>query len=63
MCLERLEPHAEELKTTSQRQAWCDSVLSMKIPVEEMIGKRTTEDKSRVGGKTESMLIQCRYFL
>ena len=58
-----MEPHAEELKTTSQRQAWCDSVLSVKIPVEEMIGKRTTEDKTRVGGKTESMLIQCRYFL
>ncbi|PFX15559.1 E3 ubiquitin-protein ligase RNF213 [Stylophora pistillata] len=60
MCLERMEPYAEELKTTSQRQAWCDSVLSVKIPVEEMIGKRTTEDKMRVGEKTESMLIHCR---
>ena len=63
MCLERMEPHAEELKTTSQRQAWCDSVLSVKIPVEEMIGKRKTEDKTRFGEKTESMLRQCRYFL
>lgn len=58
-----MEPHAEELKTTSQRQAWCDSVLSVKIPVEEMIGKRTTEDKTRFGEKTESMLRQCRYFV
>ena len=35
----------------------------MKIAVEEMIGKRKAEDKTRVGEKTDFMLTHCRYFL
>ena len=63
MCLEQMEPCAKDLEVTSQRQAWCDLVLSVKIPVDEMIGKSTTEDKVRVGEKTGLILIQCRYHL
>ncbi|XP_022797655.1 E3 ubiquitin-protein ligase rnf213-alpha-like isoform X3 [Stylophora pistillata] len=58
--LERMAPSAEDLKTSSQRQIWCDSIMSVKMPVDEMIGEIGTEGKERVGEKTQSMLIQCR---
>ena len=63
MCLEQMEPCEKDLEATSQRQAWCNLVLSVKIPMDEMIGKSTTEDKVRVGEKTGLILIQCRYRL
>ena len=61
MCLERMEPSEEDIKDVSRRQAWCDLVLSVKIPVEEMISKSSTGDEARIGEKTESIITQCRY--
>lgn len=61
MCLEFMEPHAEDVEDASRRQAWCDQVLSVKVPVEETISKSSTGDKARVGEKTELILTQCRY--
>ena len=60
MCLERMEPQAEDFKAISQRQAWCDVVLSVKMAVETIIGKGSSGDKARVGAKTESIVTQCR---
>ena len=61
MCLERMEPSEEDVKDMSRRQAWCDLVLSVQIPVEEMIRKSSTEGETRIGEKTESIIAQCRY--
>ena len=61
MCLERMEPGEEDVKDMSRRRAWCDLVLSVKIPVEEMISKSSTRDEARIGEKTESIITQCRY--
>ena len=63
MCLERMEPSEEDVKDVSQRQAWCDLVLSVQIPVEEMIRKSSTGGEARIGEKTESIITQCRYGL
>ncbi|XP_078382607.1 E3 ubiquitin-protein ligase rnf213-alpha-like isoform X3 [Oculina patagonica] len=60
MCLERMEPSAESVEDRSRRQAWCDQVLSAKIPVEETISRSSSGDKARVGEKTELILTQCR---
>lgn len=61
MCLERMEICPEDVEDTSQRQAWCDSVLSVKMPVVETINKSFMGDKARVGEKMESILTQCGY--
>ena len=61
MCLERMEPSEEDVKDMSRRQAWCDLVLSVKIPVEEMTSKSSTGGEARIGEKTESIITQCRY--
>ena len=61
MCLERMEPGEEDFKGISRRQAWCDLVLSVKIPVEEMISKSSTGSGARMGEKTQSIITQCRY--
>lgn len=61
MCLERMEPRAEGVEDTSGWQAWCDLVLSVKIPVEEMISMSSAGDQARIGEKTESIITQCRY--
>ena len=61
MCLECMEPSEEDVKDISRRQAWCDLVLSVQIPVEEMIRKSSTGGEARIGEKTESIITQCRY--
>ena len=61
MCLERMEPSEDDVKDVSRRQACCDLVLSVQIPVEEMIRKSSTEREARIGEKTESIIAQCRY--
>ena len=61
MCLERMEPGEEEVKGMSRRQVWCDLVLSVKMPVEEMISKSSTGDEAPIGEKTQSIITQCRY--
>lgn len=61
ICLERMEPCGEDLKTSSERKIWCDLVMSVKTPVDEMIGKSGTEGKAHVGERTQSKLMQCRY--
>ena len=60
MCLERMEPREEDVEDMSRRQAWCDLVLSVKIPVEEMTSKSSTGGEARIGEKTESIITQCR---
>lgn len=45
MCLERLEPRVEDFQEASRRQEWCDSVLSLKVPLETIIRKESAEDK------------------
>ena len=60
MCLESMAPCEEDVENMSRRQAWCDLVLSVKIPVEEMISKSCTGDEARIGEKTESIITQCR---
>ena len=61
ICLERMEPCGEDLKTSLERKIWCDLVMSVKTPVDEMIGENGTEGKAHVGERTRSMLMQCRY--
>ena len=61
MCLERMEPCPEDVEKTERRQAWCDQVSSVKVPVEETISKSSSGDNARVGEKTELILTQCRY--
>ena len=61
MCLERMEPCPEDVENTALRQAWCDQILSVKVPVEETINKSSSGDNPRVGEKTELILTQCRY--
>lgn len=60
MCLERMEPRAEDVEDTSGWQAWCDLVLAVKIPVEEMISMSSVGDEARIGEKAESIITQCR---
>ena len=55
-----MAPCEEDVENMSRRQAWCDLVLSVKIPVEEMISKSCTGDEARIGEKTESIITQCR---
>lgn len=61
ICLERMEPCGEDLKTSLERKIWCDLVMSVKTPVDEMIGESGTKGKAHVGERTQSMLMQCRY--
>ena len=61
ICLERMEPCGEDLKTSSERKIWCDLVMSVKTPVDEMIGESGRQGKAHVGERTQSMLMQCRY--
>lgn len=61
MCLERLEPRVEDFQEASRRQEWCDSVLSLKVPLETIIRKESAEGKELTGEKTENILIQCRF--
>lgn len=63
MCLERMEPCPEDVENTSRRQAWCDQVLSVKVPVEETISNSSSVENARVGEKTELILTQCRYVI
>lgn len=60
MCLERMEP-CEDVEYVSRRQGWCDQVLSVKIPVEEMISRSSTGGEARMGEKTESIIRHCGY--
>ena len=39
-----------------------ECTVPVKLPMEEIIGERTTKYKTSVGEKTKSMLIHCRYF-
>ena len=61
MCLERLEPPAEDFQEASRRQEWCDLVLSLKVPLETIISKESSEGKALIGEKTENILTQCRF--
>ena len=60
MCLESLEPKQENFSGPTPRREWCDEVLSLKVPVEAMIGK-AFKDRPPVGPKTEAILTQCRF--
>ena len=60
MCLESLEPHRENVSGPTPSRDWCDEVLSLKVPVEAMIGK-SFKDRPTVGDKTEAILTQCRF--
>ena len=61
MCLERLEPRVEHFQAASRRQEWCDSVLSLKVPLETIIRKESSDGKALIGEKTENILTQCRF--
>lgn len=61
MCLERLEPRVEDFQEASRRQKWCDLVLSLKVPLETIIYKESSEGKAPIGEKTENILAQCRF--
>ena len=61
MCLERLEPRVENFQGASRRQEWCDLVLSLKVPLETIIRKESSEGKALIGEKTENILTQCRF--
>lgn len=60
ICLESLEPQQENVSGPTPRRDWCDEVLSLKVPVEAMIGK-AFKDRPTVGDKTEAILTQCRF--
>ena len=60
MCLESLEPKQENFSGPTPRWEWCDEVLSLKVPVEAMIGK-AFKDRPPVGPKSKAILTQCRF--
>ena len=61
MCLERLEPRVEHFQEASRRQEWCDSVLPLKVPLETIIRKESSDGEALIGEKTKNILTQCRF--